>query len=58
MNEAWFDATVFRCPSCGRFYVDASWYAITLESDIECGVCHANFNPKRNQPTEHYSNSP
>jgi len=46
-NEAWLDAVVFRCPSCGRFYVDASWYAITLESDIECGVCHTNFNPKK-----------
>lgn len=46
-NEAWLDATVFRCPSCGRFYVDASWYAVALESDIECGVCHSNFNPKK-----------
>lgn len=46
-NEAWLDATVFRCPSCGRFYVDASWDAVALESDIECGVCHSNFNPKK-----------
>lgn len=46
-NEAWLDAAVFRCPSCMRFYVDASWYAITLESDIECSICHTNFNPKK-----------
>jgi hypothetical protein len=46
-NEAWLDAAVFRCPSCRHFYVDASWYAVTLESDIECGICHANFNPKK-----------
>jgi hypothetical protein len=46
-NEAWLDAAVFQCPSCGRFYIDASWYAITLESDIECRICHTNFNPKK-----------
>lgn len=46
-REAWFDVAVFRCPSCGRFYVDASWYAVTLESDIECGFCHTNFNAKK-----------
>jgi hypothetical protein len=46
-NEAWLDVAVFRCPWCGRFYVDASWYAVMLESDIECGVCHASFNPKK-----------
>jgi hypothetical protein len=46
-NEAWLDAAVFRCPSCGRFYVDALWYAITFGSDIECGVCHSSFNPKK-----------
>lgn len=38
---------VVRCPTCGRFYVDASWYAVALESDIECGVCHTNFNAKK-----------
>jgi hypothetical protein len=46
-KKAFFDVAVFRCPACGRFYVDASWYAVTLESDIECGVCHANFNAKK-----------
>jgi hypothetical protein len=46
-SKAWFDVAVFRCPNCGSFYVDASWYAVTLESDIECGVCHENFNAKK-----------
>jgi hypothetical protein len=27
--------------------VDASWYAIELESDIECGICHKTFNAKK-----------
>ncbi len=46
-RKAWFDVAVFRCANCGRFYVDASWYAVALESDIECGVCHTNFNAKK-----------
>lgn len=46
-REAWFDMAVFRCPACGHFYVDASWYAVALESDIECGICHTNFNAKK-----------
>lgn len=27
--------------------MDASWYAVELESDIECGSCHEVFNTKR-----------
>jgi len=46
-EKAWLDVAVFRCPKCGRFYVDASWYAVSLESDIECGVCHKSFNAKK-----------
>lgn len=46
-KETWLDAAVFQCPSCMHFYVDASWYAATLESDMEYGVCHAIFNPKK-----------
>ncbi len=44
-EKAWLDASVFRCPRCGRWYVDASWYVVELESDIECGKCHETFNP-------------
>jgi len=45
-EKAWLDVSVFRCPGCGRYYVDASWYAVELESDIECGSCHEAFNTK------------
>ena len=52
MSETgWLDVSVFRCPRCGRCYVDASWYVVELESDIECGSCHEVFNTK-NQVTD------
>ena len=47
-DKAWLDISIFRCPKCGHYYADASWYAIELESDVECGVCHIVFNPKKN----------
>ena len=50
-EKAWLDVSVFRCPGCGRCYVDASWYVVELESDIECGSCHEVFNTK-NQVTD------
>jgi len=46
-KKAWLDVSVFSCPKCGHVYVDASWYAIELESDIECGICHKTFNAKK-----------
>lgn len=46
--KAWLDVTVLRCPNCGRFYVDASWYVVEMEADIECGECGKEFNGKRN----------
>lgn len=46
-EKAWLDVSVFLCPSCGRHFVDASWYVIELESDIECGSCHEMFNSQR-----------
>ena len=27
--------------------MDASWYVVELESDIECGSCHDVFNAKK-----------
>jgi len=48
MPNAYLDLAIFKCPNCGGYYVEASWYAIELESDIECGVCHTTFNPKAN----------
>ena len=46
-EKAWLDVSVFRCPRCGRRYVDASWYVVELDSDIECGSCHEVFNAKK-----------
>jgi len=45
-EEAWLDLSVIRCPSCGRYYADASWYVVEMGSDIECGKCHSTFNTK------------
>jgi transposase-like protein len=50
MNEkAWLDLSVFRCPKCGRYYVDASGYGVELEADIECRDCNRVFNTKKQQ---------
>jgi len=46
-DKAWLDVSIFRCPSCGRHFADASWYVVELESDIECGGCHKTFNAKK-----------
>jgi hypothetical protein len=29
-------------------YVEASWYASEIGSDVECGRCHATFNTRKN----------
>jgi hypothetical protein len=31
-----------------NYHVDASWYIIELESDIQCGRCQTEFNGKEN----------
>ena len=46
-SKGWLDLAVIRCPSCGRFYADASWYVVEIGSDIECGACHHTFNTKK-----------
>lgn len=46
--EAWLDVALLRCPKCGHYYVDASWYVVEMESDIECGHCGIEFNSKKN----------
>lgn len=46
--KAWLDVAVFRCPNCGHYYVDASWYVVEIGSDIECGHCRIEFNSKKN----------
>ena len=46
--KAWLDVAVLRCPNCGHYYVDASWYVVEMESDVECGECGTTFNSKKN----------
>jgi transcription elongation factor Elf1 len=46
--KAWLDVALLRCPNCGHYYVDASWYVVEMESDIECGRCGTKFNSKKN----------
>lgn len=46
--KTWLDVAVLRCPNCGRLYVEASWYVVEMESDIECGECGEEFNSKKN----------
>lgn len=45
-KKAFLDVTVSVCPSCRTPYVEASWYAIELSSDIQCGVCGNIWNLK------------
>ncbi|MBN1762327.1 MAG: hypothetical protein JW878_04520 [Methanomicrobia archaeon] len=45
-KKAYLDVTVSICPHCGAPYADASWYALELGSDVECGVCGRTWNPK------------
>ena len=45
-KKAFLDITVSLCPYCGAPYADASWYALELGSDVECGVCGRAWNPK------------
>ncbi|MCW4047656.1 MAG: hypothetical protein NWE99_08885 [Candidatus Bathyarchaeota archaeon] len=44
--NTWLDVAAVRCPNCGNYHVDASWYLIELESDIQCGRCQTEFNAK------------
>ena len=45
-KKAFLDVTVSICPYCGTPYADASWYAIELASDVDCGMCGKTWNPK------------
>jgi hypothetical protein len=44
--EAYLDVCIARCPNCASYYAEASWYAINLGSDLECGKCKASFSAK------------
>ena len=47
-EKAWLDISVIQCPTCRRYYADASWYVVEMGADIECGTCHTTFNTKKN----------
>ena len=47
-EKAWIDISVIQCPTCRRYYADASWYVVEMGADIECGTCHTTFNTKKN----------
>jgi uncharacterized protein (UPF0212 family) len=44
--EAYLDTCITKCPSCGTYFAEASWYAVNLGSDLECGRCGDSFNAK------------
>jgi len=46
--KGWLDVTILQCPNCGRYYLDASWYVVEMESDIQCGDCGTTFNSFKN----------
>ncbi|MBC7131224.1 hypothetical protein H5T51_08470 [Candidatus Bathyarchaeota archaeon] len=46
--EAWLDVSILRCPACGSYYAEASWYVVEMESDIQCGNCGMELNSKKN----------
>ena len=49
IDEAWLDVTLIRCPHCRKLFVDASWYIIDMEADIECSKCGRVFNTYENR---------
>jgi transcription elongation factor Elf1 len=46
-KKAYLDTSVFRCPRCDFPYAEASWYAVEIASDMECGNCGHTFNPAK-----------
>ena len=46
--KTFLDVAVVCCPNCGKYHVDASWYLVEMESDIQCGRCQTEFNGKDN----------
>lgn len=46
--KGWLDVAVIRCEQCRHYFVDASWYVVEMESDVECGYCGKEFNSKKN----------
>ena len=49
-KKAFLDVAVSICPYCGAPYADASWYAMELGCDVECGACGRSWSPKTSNP--------
>lgn len=47
LKETSLDITVCKCPECGNFFAEPSWFVHELEQDFECGVCKTIFNTKK-----------
>jgi len=48
MKETYLDVAICKCPSCGNFIVEPSWFVVDLKQDFECGVCKKVFNTYEN----------
>ncbi|UCD14647.1 MAG: hypothetical protein JSW60_04295 [Thermoplasmatales archaeon] len=48
-KKAFLDVSISICPRYKAPYADASWYAISLASNIDCGVCGNSWSPKKSQ---------
>ena len=46
--EAYLDIAILKCPHCGAHFAESSWYAVEMESDLDCGKCSKTFNTKQN----------
>ncbi len=45
---AHLDISFVKCPRCGNFFAESSWYVVEMESDLKCGKCGKEFNTKEN----------
>lgn len=46
--ETFLDIAIVKCPHCNNYFAESSWYAVELESDLDCGKCGKQFNTKKN----------
>jgi len=46
-KAAYLEVVVGKCPACGNLIIEPSWFALQLESDIQCANCRNVFNMKK-----------
>ncbi len=44
--DSYLNVAIVKCPRCGKFYAESSWYVLDMESDMRCGKCGKEFNSK------------